>query len=615
MPKVLPKRTEVPVEHTWNITNVFPSDADWEKAVHEVNEDFSKVERYSGKLGDSAATLLKALQARDELMNKAWRVYLYAGMQLAGDRTNQDYTARNEQADSMMARAGAATAYFEPEILDIEPKRLESMVKEESGLATYRHYFDTINRRRGHFRSPEVESLLAEVTDIAGVGYRAHQALEDADMKFATIKDEDNSNVEVAQGNVNPLIQSQNREVRKAAWEAYADGYLAMKNTFASTLSGAIKTDIFYARARNYPSALEASLAPYNVPVEVYNNVLATFRKKVPVWHRYFEIRKRALGVDELHAYDIHVPLLRSVRNIPYQKATEMIIEGMGPLGEEYTKPLRQGLDKERWVDIYPNQGKGSGAFSWGVRGTHPFLMLNYDDTMLEVSTLAHELGHSMHSYLTWQNQPYVYSDYSMFAAETASNFNQALVRAHLLENNPDPDFQLEVLAEAMANFYRYLFIMPTLALFELDCHQRVERGEGLTADLMTGIMADLFSEGFGGKVAVDQPRVGITWAQFPHLYANFYVFQYTTGISAANALALGVLREGEPAAKRYLDFLKAGSSAYPIDALKLAGIDMSTPEPVEKAFQVLDGLLDRLDQLVGKGPLRPANLNGKSGG
>jgi oligoendopeptidase F len=360
-----------------------------------------------------------------------------------------------------------------------------------------------------------------------------------------------------------------------------------------------------YARAHKYGSSLEAALAADNIPKEAFTGMLETYQKHLPVWHRYWEIKRRALGVDKLHGYDIDVPLIRGQRKIPYEQGMFIVTEGMKPLGEEYGETLKRGLHKQRWVDIYPNQGKGSGAFSAGTHGTHPFLMLNYDDSLETVSTLAHELGHSMHSYFTWKTQPPVYGHYSMFVAETASNFNQAMVRADLLKKEHDEDFELEVLAEAMSNFHRYFFIMPALARFELDCHERVERGEGLTADLMTQRLAVLFKEAYGPAVEVDEQRVGIAWAQFPHLFGNFYVFQYATGISAANALADGILKNGSSAAQKYVEFLKAGDALYPIDALKLAGIDMTTPEPVSRAFGVMTGFIDRLDEIVGKGPLK----------
>lgn len=604
MSKPLPKRSEVPEEVTWNIKSVFPSDEAWEAAYTQANEQVATMGRFAGRLGESPATLLEALQERDAFMASVEKIAVYGGMQATSDTTDQAYLARNEQGDGLTARAYASISYYEPEILALGPDKLQSMVDAEPGLKLYAHYFDKLNRMAAHIRSAEVESLLAEAAEVTWSPYRIHMALEDADLKFGTVKDESGEPVELVQGNVQPLIRSGQREVRKAAWEGYADGYIGVKNTMAATLAGQVKRDVFYARARNYPSALDAALAGGNIPREVYFNLLDTFRKHLPVWHRYWDIRKRALGVEALHAYDVDVPLLRSKKDIPYSEAVEMVIAGTAPLGEEYSSTLSRALREQRWVDIYPNQGKGAGAFSYGTAGTYPFLMMNYDDSLEGVSTLAHELGHSMHSYFSWRSQPHIYSHYSMFVAETASNFNQALVRAHLLKAGPDTDFELEILAEAMSNFHRYLFIMPTLARFELDCHERVERGEGLTADAMSAKLTELFCEAYGPDVAIDEPRVGITWAQFPHMFGNFYVFQYATGISAANALADGVLQEGQAAAKRYVAFLSAGDALFPIEALKLAGIDMTSPDPVERAFAVLSRMIDRLDQVVGEGPL-----------
>ena len=604
MVAVLPKRDEVPEEQTWDIKSVYASDEAWEEAYKQAEQQIPGMGRFSGRLGESAAVLLEALQARDQFFADVLRVAVYGGMQASGDTTNQDYLARQEKGQGLMARAGAAASYFEPEILALDKDRVTELVAQEPGLEVFQHYFEKLDVQREHIRSAEVESLLAEVQDVTFSSYRIHTALENADLKFATIKGENGEDVELMQGNVDTLIRHQDREVRKAAWEAYADGYISVKNTMAGTLSGQVKSDVFFARARNYPSALDAALAGGNIPREVYFNLLDTFKRHLPVWHRYYEIRKRALGVESLHGYDIDVPLLRSKRNIPWQEGCDIVIEGMKPLGEEYNSVLSRALREQRWVDIYPNQGKGSGAFSYGTHGTHPFIMMNYDDSLESVSTLAHELGHSMHSYFSWQHQPPVYASYSMFVAETASNFNQAMVRAHLLKGDIDQDFELEILAEAMSNLHRYLFIMPTLGRFELDCHERVERGESLTADGMSSLMADLYAEAYGDAVTVDRERVGITWALFPHLFGNFYVYQYATGISAANALAEVVLQEGPSAAERYVRFLSTGDALFPIEALKVAGIDMNSPEPVERAFGVLTRMIDRLDQIVGEGPL-----------
>ncbi|MDQ5823838.1 MAG: oligoendopeptidase F [Chloroflexota bacterium] len=604
MVAVLPKRNEVPEEQTWDIKSIYASDEAWEEAYKRVEQQMESMGRFSGRLGESSAVLLEALQARDEYLADVLKVVVYGGMQASGDITNQDYVARQDKGQGLLARAAAAVSYYEPEILALSTERVRELVAQQPGLEVFQHFFDKLETQREHVRSAEVESLLAEVQDVAFSSYRIHTALENADLKFATIKGDNGEDLEVMQGNIDTLIRHQDREVRKAAWEAYADGYISVKNTMAGTLSGQVKTDVFFARARKYPSALDAALGAGNIPREVYFNLLETFQRQLPVWHRYYQIRKRALGVESLHGYDIDVPLVRSKRKIEWQEGCDIVIEGMRPLGDEYNSVLTKALREQRWVDIYPNQGKGSGAFSYGTHGTHPFIMMNYDDTLESVSTLAHELGHSMHSYFSWKHQPPVYASYTMFVAETASNFNQAMVRAHLLSGDIEQDFELEILAEAMSNLHRYLFIMPTLARFELDCHERVERGESLTADSMSSLMADLYAEAYGDAVTVDRDRVGITWALFPHLFGNFYVYQYATGISAANALAEGVLQEGPSAAERYVKFLSTGDAAFPIEALKIAGIDMNSPEPVEKAFGVLTRIIDRLDQIVGEGPL-----------
>jgi oligoendopeptidase F len=353
-------------------------------------------------------------------------------------------------------------------------------------------------------------------------------------------------------------------------------------------------------RVRGYGSSLEAALSPNFIPVAVFHNLIDTFKKNLPTWHRYWRIRRQALGYDTLHEYDVKAPLTQNPPKLSYETAVDWIAQGMAPLGKEYVTALRNGALEQRWVDVYPNQGKRMGAFSSGQQGTHPFIMMSFTDDLFSLSTLAHELGHSLHSYFTWQTQPSVYSRYGLFVAETASNFNQALTRAHLFEMNDDPNFHIAVIEEAMANFHRYFFIMPTLARFELEIHQRMERGQALNADSLIELLADLFREGYGDEVVFDRDRMGITWAQFhTHMYSNFYVYQYATGISAAHALARNILEEKAGAVDNYLAFLKAGGSLYPLDALKLAGVDMTSPEPVETTFAVLSQIVDRLEQLV----------------
>jgi oligoendopeptidase F len=472
-------------------------------------------------------------------------------------------------------------------------------MREWPRLGLLRHYVDDLYRQQAHVRSPEVEELLGILGDPFSGPAMTAGVLTNADFAFAPAVDSEGREIPVTQGTLSKILAGSDREARRTAWEHYTDAYLAHKNTLASNLATSIKQSVFQMRARRYGSTLEASLFESNVPVQVFHDLIATFREHLPTWHRYWAIRQRALGVDALQPYDIWAPLSQEKTAVPYQQAVEWISRGLAPLGEDYVRVLRRGALEERWVDVYPSQGKRAGAFSSGRPGTHPFIMMSYNDNVLSMSTLAHELGHSMHSYLTWQHQPVIYGDYSLFAAEVASNFHQAMVRAHLIKAQVDPAFQIEVIEEAMSNFHRYFFVMPTLARFELEVHQRAERGEGLTADDMNGLMADLFSEGYGEKMHVDRDRVGITWATFGHLYTDYYVYQYATGISGAHALAQRIL-SGEPGAvQAYLDFLTAGGSVYPLEALQTAGVDLTRSEPVEVTFGILADLVDRLERLT----------------
>ena len=503
------------------------------------------------------------------------------------------------------ARLGAAAAYFDPEILGIPDEKLNTLYASEPKLEVYRHNFDTLRLIKPHVRSAEVEAVLAETGTLRSGPSQLFRSLVDADIKFGEVAGTDGAPRKVEQGTISALVEQPDRELRKAAWESYADGYLGMKNTLAASLTQSFQGYVFNARVRKYETVLASRMAPNGIPREVFDNLLSTFKDNLPIWHRYWKLMQKALKAPSLHVYDTpitHGPAALTAvrRKIEWNEGVAMICDGMAPLGPEYVSAMRRGLTEERWVDAWPNQGKGSGAFSSGAPGTHPFIMMNYTDDINSVSTLAHELGHSMHSYLTWENQPRVYSGYSLFAAETASNFNQALVRAHLLATTDDPAFRLQVLEEAFSNFFRYMLVMPTLARFELDSYTKLERGEALTADSMSAAIVSLFREAFGEAVVIDEPRVGITWAKFGHLYSGYYVYQYATGISAANALAQQVLAEGKPAAERYLNFLKAGGSVYPLDALKNAGIDMTSAAPITAAFQVLSGFVDDLEALVG---------------
>jgi oligoendopeptidase F len=594
----VPPRSRVAKEHTWNAESVFPTPEAWAAELKEVAEALPTLSPFQGRL-NNATTLAEWLELSESLARRVDKLSFYARMSQAVETNNPVAISMVGQADALSSRFGAAVAFAQPEILAAGEATVMGWISAEPRLRVYRQAFSALFRQQQHVRSGEVEELLAMASEPFSQVDNTEQMLTAADLKFSRVTTSGGEQLELSQGNIDTFLENGDREARRTAWEAYQDAYLAMKNTFASNYLASVKRDVFYMRARRYASSLEAALFAQNISPEVYYNLIETYRKHLPTWHQYWATRRKALGVETLHPYDIWAPLTDEKPEVSYQQAVDWICEGMQPLGETYVNILRQGCLQDRWVDIYPNQSKTAGAFSYGSYDTYPFILMSFDNGLNAMSTLAHELGHSMHSYLTRKHQPYVYGDYSLFAAEVASNFNQAMVRAHLFKTNPEPNFQIAVIEEAMNNIHRYFFIMPALARFELEIHERVERGEGVTADDMIELMADLFSEGYGSEMHVDRERVGITWAQFGHLYSNFYVFQYATGISAAHALS-GRILEGTPeAAEDYLKFLKAGSSLYPVDALQMAGVDMRTPEAVERTFAVLADYVDRLAQLT----------------
>lgn len=596
----LPERKDIPKEHTWDIESVFASDEEWERALQSVMERLPDVQAFRGRLSESPDVLADCLELVDEVALVAGKVGAYTTLRFSVDTSDQQAAAINGKGMGAFAQFQAGLSFLEPELIAIGPDKLLTWAEENERLKIYRHYFDRLAKQAEHVRSEEVEQLLGLVQDPFRTASTIHGVISDADMTFEDAVDSKGKRHTVSHGTIDSLLASTDRQLRHSAGKNYNAPYLQFKNGLATALSAGIKQQVFMARARRYNSALEAALSQTFIPREVYDNLIETYRKHLPTWHRYWRVRKKALGYDKLHLFDTRSALTDNEPRIPYEQAVEWICEGMKPLGDEYVEVMRRGCLQERWVDIYPNKGKRAGAFSSGAPGTHPFILMSYTDDLGSLSTLAHELGHSMHSYYSRKHQPRMYAWYGIFAAEVASNFNQALVRKYLFDTQDDVDFQIALVEEAMSNFHRYFFIMPTLARFELEMHERAERGEPLTADVMIERLAALFGEGYGDEVEYEPEEVGIKWAQFPtHLYMNFYVYQYATGISGAHALANRVLG-GEPGAvEDYLGFLKAGGSDYPLAILKRAGVDLSSPEPVEETFGVLADLVDRLDKLV----------------
>jgi oligoendopeptidase F len=596
----VPVRAAIPQEQTWNAESVYANADAWRADYAEVEKLLETLTPFAGTLGSSPARLAAWLEQFSVIRRRVQKLYFYANMSTNVDATNTTPKELVGLAGSLDGKFDTLAAFQNPEILAIGADKLNSWLKSEAALKPYEHALQHVLRQQPHVRSAEVEELLGMTSEPFDGIYRIFGELTNTDMTFKDAVDGTGNTFQVTQGSIGTALQSGDRTLRKTAWENYADAYLQIKNSVAQTYIASVKQNVFVIRARHYASVLESRLQPFNLPGDVFYNLINTYKKNLPVWQRYWDVKRRALKQDTIAPYDIWAPLVPREAEVSYQQAVDWIGAGMQPLGADYVEIMRRGCLEERWVDYAVNQGKRQGAFSYGTYDTSPFIMMSFDNSLKAMSTLAHELGHSMHSYLSDDSQPEVYSHYSMFVAEVASNFNQALTRAYLFEEKKnDAQFQIALIEEAMSNFHRYFFIMPTLASFELEVHTRAEQGKPLTADILNGILRDLYAAGYGSTLTDDPERTGITWAQFGHLYSPFYTFQYATGISAAHALAADILAGKPNAAANYRKFLSLGGSMYPLDALKVAGVDMTTPEAVEKTFATLVDYVDRLEKLT----------------
>jgi len=602
MPTPLP-RSKVKKNQTWNAESVFASPEAFDAEVKSLVKGLATLKKYQGQLGEGPDTFIKAMQVIDKLSQRVYKVRVYATLSSAVDTTNQQGVEMYGKATSVESQFSAAISFVEPEIISVGEKKIRQWLKDDPRLGLYERYFNNIFRKQAHVRNAEVEELLGMLNDPFYSTNNTASLLANADFKFKSARNSKGKKVVLTQSSYNAILDGADRKARRTAWKNYTDKYLEFKNTLAGNLATSIKQNVFNMKARKFNSSLEATLFERDVPVEMFHNLLEMFKKNLPLWHRYWKIRRKALGVKTLHPYDVWAPLTSKKHKVPFEQAVEWICEGLAPMGEEYVNVIRKGCLEERWVDWPPNAGKRQGAFSVRTpKDTYPFILMSYNDNITGVSTLAHELGHSMHGYYTSRAQPMLYFTYPSIISETASNFHQAMVRAHLLETNPSKSFQIALLEEAMDNFHRYFFIMPTLARFELETHQRIEQGQALTANSMIELMADLFSEGFGGNMNLDRERVGITWGTFTtHLYIDFYSFQYAIGISAANAIAKRILGGTPNAAQDHINFLKAGSSKAPIELYKIAGVDMTSTQPIADAFEVLESYIERLTELTSK--------------
>ncbi|HLN64499.1 MAG TPA: oligoendopeptidase F [Symbiobacteriaceae bacterium] len=594
------KRQEVPHEHTWNLESIYPNLEAWEQDFNKVNALVPKAAGFQGKLGSSAQTLLEALQARDAVYIILEATGSYARMRKDEDNTNSTFVALNDRVVSMYARVQSALAYMTPEILAIPTETLNQWLAENQGLQLYKHELEDLMREKAHIRSAEVEALLAQSSEIAASPQSIFGMLDNADMKFPKVHDEEGNEVDLTKGRFIRFLESPNRQVRAEAWTTLYATYNKFRNTLAATHAASVKKDIFYARARNFPSARAMALSGSNIPESVYDNLVGTVNKNLPSLHRYVRLRKRMLGLDELHMYDLYTPMVSEAdKKVPYEEAVETILEALKPLGEDYIKVAREGLTTARWVDKYENEGKSSGAYSGGAYTSNPFILMNYQETLDSMFTLAHELGHSMHSYFTRKTQPYPYGHYTIFVAEVASTFNEALLTDYLLKRTDDPKLKTYLINHYLEQFRTTLYRQTMFAEFELLTHQKAEQNQPLTPDLLCSMYYDLNKKYYGTEgMVVDQP-IEMEWARIPHFYRPFYVYQYSTGLSAAVALSQQVLKEGQPAVERYLRFLSRGGSDYSINLLRDAGVDMASPEPVQKALDVFASLLDQMEQVA----------------
>jgi oligoendopeptidase F len=595
----LPKRQDVSKENTWNLETIYPDNQLWEEDFARVEGALPELTALAGTLGIGHEQLLRGFQTIHATQQTLEQLLVYSFMRRDEDTTNPAYQAQAERMSMLSAKFGSATAFFAPELLALADERIDAYLAENEELRVYSHYLNELRRQRTHVRSAEVEAVLAAAGEVTRAPKAIFDMLNDADMKFPSIRDEHGNEVEVTKGRYILLLENKDQRVRKDAFESLYSKYTEHRNTLGATLSGAVRRDVFDARVRGYESALAAALDPEAIPLQVYQNLVDTVNKNLHHYHRYLRLRKQFLGLDELHMYDLYVPLMPGATvEIPYEEARVKVEEGLAPLGDEYIQIMREGIYRQRWVDVYENEGKRGGAYSWGSYTTQPFVLLNYQNNLNNVYTLAHELGHAMHRYFTNTTQPYVYGGNSIFVAEVASTLNEALLTNHLLKTADDRALKLQIVNQQLEEYRGTLFRQTMFAEFELETHRRAEAGEALTADTFTAIYRDLLERYFGSEVVLDE-QILLEWSRIPHFYRGFYVYQYATGISAATALTRKILNEGQPAVDRYLGFLRGGSSRTSIDLLRGAGVDMAEPEPIEQAVDYFGTLVGQFEELM----------------
>ena len=592
-----PKRSEVKKENTWATEDIFENDAAWEAAFAAAASYPEKISAFAGKLGQSAASLYEFLRFEDESDLEISKLYSYAHLNSDVDTSNAGYQAMVGRCMSFFSGCAAAGAFATPEILAIPDETLERFYKEEPRLELYRRSLDRVRAKKAHILSEAEEKILAGASEISGTANKIGSLFRNADLRFPDVLDGEGNAHQLTQGTYISYVESPDRVLRKNAFESLYHTYGSFRNTTAALLDGQMRQLKFFSTQRKYGSALEASLSRTEVPTEVYHNLIATVHKNMPLMHRYMALRKKLMKLDELHMYDIYPTLVSEAEEkITFEEAKAITLEALAPLGEDYLKVVKHGYDN-RWIDVYENEGKRGGAYSSGAR-PHPFVLLNHEENLNSMFTLAHEMGHAMHSYLSKENQPICYADYVIFVAEVASTCNEALLMSHLLSQTTDKVKRAYLINYFLEQFRTTLYRQTMFAEFELEMSKLVEGGQTLTADVLCKIYHRLNEEYYGPDVVID-PEIDMEWSRIPHFFMNFYVFQYATGFSAAMALSRKILNEGQEAVDKYLGFLSGGCSDTPIGLLKGAGVDMATAEPIETALKTFEELLTEFEELM----------------
>ena len=595
--KILKTRDEIEEKYKWKVNKIFSSDEEWEKAFEELKKEAPNLKNFEGKL-DNVENLIKYLEIYEKTSRKAEIIYVYAHLRCDEDTKNSKYQGMMNKVDSYMAEFSTYTAYFVPEILSLPENFIEEAIKKTPELKVYEFLFKDILKEKPHILSKLEEELLAGVSDCLDAPSAIHNIFTNADMKFGDVTDEEGKKIELTEGNYSSFIRSKNRNIREEAFKTLFKEYKNFENTLATTLTSSIKNFNFGAKIRKYESALEASLKPNNIPLEVYSNAIKTINDNLSSLHRYIGLKKRLLGLEEMHMYDLYVPVIEVPKNhIEFDDAVKMIVEGLNPLGEEYLNIFKNGV-KDGWIDIYQNKGKRGGAYSWGGYDTMPYVLLNYNYELNDVSTLAHEMGHSIHSYYSRKEQPYIYAGYTLFCAEVASTTNEALLIHHLINKETDKQMKLYLINQELEQIRTTVFRQLMFAEFEAYTHESLESGKSLTAEDYNKAWRELNEKYFGPDMIVDS-EIDVEWSRIPHFYSDFYVYQYATGYAAASAFAKSILDKDENSVEKYIGFLKSGGSNYPIEILKEAGVDMTTSKPLEATIERFNELLDMLEKEI----------------